>query len=342
MATLRLTPQIAFQAARQLTEEGRLVNSSSIHDRSQVGGSLGTAQKWAALWHAFEKGEEVEAKFQKFRSVYEAVKRGEEVAEEFGSSEDDLPIPQIEGAIGDLAVTVSALVRQLVEEETAEARESCAEVARHERSLTDCARGELQRATEELNGLRQAHEELLERFEVLARAKEVLQGKHESLEQQCADKEEHIARLEGQVAEVAQKYGASQARVDELEVTLKTEQARSKGLESQCATLRNAEGHLVQKCTALDVELKGTVSRFDDERSQREKLEADMRTLNTQLLERESRAATAQEKVRQLEERTRQLEAHNAELKEEVREMRERMMAEESKTTRRRGSGGSQ
>ena len=309
MATLRLTPQIAFQAARQLSDEGRIVNSSSIYERSNVGGSLGTAQKWANLWHAFEKGEEVEAKFEKFRSVYEAVKRGEEVTgEEVSFDARSEVIPQIEGAIGELTINLSAIVRQLVEEETTQARESSAEVARHERELTELARGELDRVTEELSGLRKAHEELLERYEVLARAKEVLQGQYESLEGQCAEKDEHIERLEARVAELAQKYGTSEARVTELEVTLKTEQARSKELESrcveiseECATLRHREGQLAQKCTAFEVETSSAKLRYDDERKQRERLEGEIRSLNALLVEKEGRAATAQEKARLLE-----------------------------------------
>ncbi|MBE9041783.1 hypothetical protein IQ235_13435, partial [Oscillatoriales cyanobacterium LEGE 11467] len=287
---------------------GRIVNSSSIYERSNVGGSLGTAQKWANLWHAFEKGEEVEGKFEKFRSVYEAVKRGEEVTGESVSFDDQSEvIPQVEGAIGELAVNVSAIVRQLVEEETTQARESCAEVVRHERELTELARGELERLTDELNGLRKAHEELLERYEVLARGKEVLQGQYESLEGQSADKDEHIERLEARVAELAQKYGTSEARVTELEVTLKTERARSKELESrcttmgeECATLRDREVQLAQKGAALEVEMSSAKLRYDDERKQRERLEGEIRSLNALLVEKEGRAATAEGETRQL------------------------------------------
>lgn len=108
------------------------------------------------------------------------------------------------------------------------------------------------------------------------------------------------------MAEIAEQYGRSEARVAELERVLEGETVRYGAIEGQYNALqeefervRDLSMQLSQECAALKVQFGEMKVQRDDERSQRGKLEEEVRMLHGRLVEKERRAATAEEKARQ-------------------------------------------
>lgn len=328
MAQQRLTAQIAFKAAHQLSWERQEVNSNTLWLRCGGIGSRGTAKKWAELWNAFEGGEEVGSKFEQYRSVYEAVKRGEEIVEGEGAGvfEEDEVIPQIEGAVGSLAQTLSAIVSELVEEKTREIAESYT-------ALAQCEQERGRRATEAVSGLEKELSEALQRIELLEnqntsiregnrelegrnkelstqlqelqRQREALEADNRELSRHLGEAAEREASLKRELGESQEKINNFQQKQDKLHEELTATQREGKAYEAKLRELERDKAICEARKADLEREL---------EREFRRTLELEERcnTAFTQLVEKEGKAATALEKARQLEA---QLEATKEELR---------------------------
>ncbi|NER93497.1 MAG: hypothetical protein F6J86_06620 [Symploca sp. SIO1B1] len=322
MARVKLTAERGFQAAKELIAAGDEVNSNTIWVHCEYVGSPNTAQKWAELWNAFERGEEVEPKLEKYRPAYEAVKRGGDPLGEFVAPEDEAVIPQVEGAVSELAHTLSEIVSQLVEERTRQIAEASSETVKGEQERAACAVEELCRMEKEREQAQKRIETLSEQQKTLSESSRELGGiaqqqkvqleevtlQRHSLEEQNRELSRQLGEAVEKQASLVKEVGSAQERQSSLQDELDAAQKLGRELDGQLREVERDKAICEARKTDGEAQVEREKVRYGE-------LEERYNALIAQLVEKEGRAATAEEKVRQFAVQISQLQQEIDELR---------------------------
>ncbi|NER93998.1 MAG: hypothetical protein F6J86_09180 [Symploca sp. SIO1B1] len=315
MARIKLSAAMAFEAAKELAQEGDEVNSSTLWMRCGGIGSITTAKKWAELWQAFEEGEQVDKKLEQYRPVYDAVKEGEEADAAGGEYAEEEPIPQVVGATQEYARQLSAIVRELVEEKTGELAEVSSALVEKAQQKQGQAAHQVAASKEELREAQKKIASLEADNQQLHNDLQTRQGQIQELEKQLKDTQQRHITIEEHNRELSKQLGEAEERVATLEregeaskQELNTLNAERERLGSQLVSVQELAQEREVSISSLERDKAIASSRAGDlekqvtrEQHHAEALETRNQELSERLTQEAAKAASAFERARQLE-----------------------------------------
>jgi len=315
MPRIKLSASLAFEAAKELVQEGDEVNSSTLWMRCGGIGSVTTAKKWAELWQAFEEGAQVDKKLERYRPVYEAVKEGEGADSADDEYAEEEPIPQIFGATQDYAIQISAIVRELVEEKTRELAEVSSALVEKAQQKERQAAHQVAASKEELREAQKKIASLEADNQQLHNDLQTRQGQIQELEKQLKNAQQRHTTIEEHNRELSKQLGEAEERVATLEregeaskQELKTLNAERDRLQSQLMSVQQVVRECEVRTSTLERDKAIASARAGDlvhqvEREQHhaEVLETRNQELGERLTQEAAKAASAEERARLLE-----------------------------------------
>ena len=299
MAPLTLTAMKAFRAIHELKAAGKRVTGRAVWLRCGEMGSLSTAVKWVSTVEAIKKREKTID--EDLVTLWEAIARGEEIS---NNDEPPLDLPEsLATLMTQFSHRVAAVLNELVADETiATGRTAAEEIAQAE------ARFE-QLETEYLSLMKRLAQKeeaiavLEQNAAELQNVNRTAQGRIEELEDQRQRDVERYSQLESAHFTQCEELGRATELVRMLEKQLGDTKIREASLQEELAQILTLE----REKARLEANVSALEAQCDRERQGRAHAEQRAEQFSEELIQRTREAATATERASQYETRLSQL-----------------------------------